>query len=210
MMPSNGPSKKVWYHALIHWLPFAVTIIIFSGLVYAAVQQNYRQNANDPQIQIAEDVVSAINKGQPADALLPQQGTTELASTLSPFLMVYSSSSTLVGSSILVDGKNPSFPTGVLDNAKAHGQTRVTWQPRQGIREAVVVMPFTGKQEGFVIVGRSLREVEIRIGQMLLMCEIACLIALVLTFILVLLSTNKFFLYTQVEKITEIEIKPEA
>ena len=31
------------------WLPFAVVISAFCMLVYASVQQVYRQDANDPQ-----------------------------------------------------------------------------------------------------------------------------------------------------------------
>ena len=53
------------------WLPFVVTISAFCLLVYASIQQAYRQGANDPQIQMANDVVNALVHGQSAEALVP-------------------------------------------------------------------------------------------------------------------------------------------
>jgi hypothetical protein len=184
-------TKKVLSATFVAWLPLAITIVIFSGLAYAVVQQNYRQSANDPQIQIAEDLATAIAQGQPVNQIVPAQGTTELASTLSPFVMIYSSTSTLIGSSALLDGKNPSFPTSVFDSVRAHGQWRQTWQPAPGVREAVVVAPFSGTSSGFLVVGRSLKEIEIREGKTELMSGIAGIIALVLTFICMLFFTNR-------------------
>ena len=40
---------------LVSWLPLAVASTGMCLLVYATVQQNYRQSLNDPQIQMAED-----------------------------------------------------------------------------------------------------------------------------------------------------------
>lgn len=191
MNESSGINKKVLSAAFVNWLPFGVIIVIFSGLVYAAVQQNYRQSANDPQIQIARDLVTAIEQGQPADQIVPPQGDTELSKTLSPFVMIYSASSTLVGSSAVLDGKLPSFPSSVLGYVKIHGEDRLTWQPRPGVREAVVVKAFSGQQSGFVVVGRSLAEIEIRENRTCLMAALAGILALALTFIIILFLTNK-------------------
>jgi hypothetical protein len=184
-------TKKVLSATFVAWLPFAVIIIIFSGLAYATVQQSYRQSANDPQIQIAQDLATAISQGQPADQIVPAQGTTELAGTLSPFVMIYNATSTLVGSSALLDGKNPSFPVSVFDYVRAHGEWRQTWQPAAGIREAVVVRAFSGASSGFLVVGRSLKEIEIRENQTEFLSGLAGIIALVLTFIVLLFFTNK-------------------
>ena len=184
-------TKKVLCQTFNAWLPLAVVIVIFSGLAYATVQQVYRQSANDPQIQIAQDLATAISQGQPADQIVPVQGTTELASTLSPFVMIYNATSTLTGSSALLNGKNPSFPTSVFDYVKTHGQWRQTWQPAPGVREAVVVVPYSGASSGFLVVGRSLKEIEIRENQTLLLSGLAGIIALVLTFIVMLFFTNR-------------------
>ncbi len=53
------------------WLPFAVTVTAFCALTYAAVQQSFRQNANDPQIQLAEDAVDAIVDGKGVETVVP-------------------------------------------------------------------------------------------------------------------------------------------
>ncbi|MEK7161684.1 MAG: hypothetical protein AAB729_03270, partial [Patescibacteria group bacterium] len=69
--------KKIFQEALFSWLPLAVAIIIMSGLVYVVAQQNYRLTANDPQIQIAQDIAAALNKGDvQADAIVPPTPTT--------------------------------------------------------------------------------------------------------------------------------------
>jgi hypothetical protein len=185
-------TKKVLSQTFYAWLPFAVIIVIFSGLAYATVQQVYRQSANDPQIQIAQDLATAIAQGQAQpDQIVPAQGTTELGGTLSPFVMIYSSTSTLIGSSALLNGKNPSFPASVFDYVRAHGQWRQTWQPAPNVREAVVVQPYSGTTSGFLVVGRSLKEIEIRENATELMSGLAGLIALVLTFVVLLFFTNK-------------------
>jgi len=196
-------TKKVLSATFVSWLPFAIIIVIFSGLAYAVVQQNYRQGANDPQIQIAQDLATAISQGQPADQIVPAQGTTELAGTLSPFVMIYSATSTLTGSSALLDGKNPSFPTSVFDYVRVHGQWRQTWQPASNVREAVVVQSYTsGASSGFLVVGRSLKEIEIRENQTQRLSGLAGILALVLTFVVMLWTTNSAMKPKVIEEVT--------
>lgn len=205
----HGMNKKVLNSAFISWLPIGVAILALSGLVYCVGQQSYRQSANDPQIQIVEDVIGAIGQGQPADSLVPPQGSTELGKSLSPFLMVFNATGTLIGTSISVDGQNPSFPTQALEVAKMKGQSRITWQPKPGVRAAVIVAPYKSDSEGFIVAGRSLREVEMRIKQLCLTVSLGALASLVLSFIVALLIANKSHKITHTEKITEIEIKSE-
>ena len=57
------------------------------------------------------------------------------------------------------------LPSGVFAFARAHAGHRLSWQPRQGLRQALVVQPVAGK--GFVVAGRSLRETEARKDQVL-------------------------------------------
>jgi len=56
----------------------------------------------------------------------------------------------------------PVYPTGVMDYVRKNGQDRVTWQPEVGIRMATVVVPYNN---GFVLAGRSLTEIEKRASQ---------------------------------------------
>src|SRR5579863_675056 len=148
--------NKRFQQAFKAWLPFAVIIVIFSGLVYAAVQQNYRTSANDPQIQVAEDIAGAISQGQAApDTIVPANPTVDMTQSLSAFVIIYSSTSSPIGGSVALDGKIPSLPAGVADYAALHGQDRFTWEPKPGVRIAAVVSHFTGPVSGFVLAGRS-------------------------------------------------------
>jgi len=184
--------KKVLSDAFKAWMPLAAAIILLSGLVYVAVQQNYRSNANDPQVQIAEDISAAIEQGTPADSIVPPTGTTDIAQSLSAFVMVYDDTGKQLGSSAILDGKNPTYPTSVFDNVKQHGEEAVTWQPRSGVRMATVVTHYnataSGTTAGFVVAGRSLREVEKRVNNLGLITLIAMLFTLLVTFLLKWLS----------------------
>lgn len=67
----------------------------------------------------------------------------------------------IAGSGTL-DGKLPTLPPGVFDFTRQNGQDGITWQPQPDVRSAIVVVHYNGLQSGFVLAGRSLREVEIR------------------------------------------------
>ncbi|MBI5531042.1 MAG: hypothetical protein HY918_06125 [Candidatus Doudnabacteria bacterium] len=169
------------------WLPMAVITVILAGLVYAAVQQNYRQSANDPQIQIARDVADAIVRGDAqADGIVPPTPTSELANSLATFVAVYSATGTPIGASVSVDGKLPTLPVGVFLAAAQKGENRFTWQPKTGVRVAAVLESFKGKDSGYILVGRSIREVEVRIAQLTIMTGIATALALILSYLAVL------------------------
>jgi len=198
--------KRKINEAFKAWLPFAVIIIIFAGLAYVAVQQNYRLSANDPQIQIAEDVSTAINAGTAApDAIVPPSPTQDITQSLSPFVAIYNATGTPIGSSVALDGKLPTLPSGIFDNAKAHGEDRFTWQPKPGLRVAAVVSHFNGPVPGFVMAGRSLKEIENRIKNLTLMTAIATALALVLTFLaLLFVSAGNETHYRATETIVDV------
>jgi hypothetical protein len=143
------------------WLPFAVVVTAFCALAYMTVQQALRQGADDPQIQLAEDAAAALNRGERPDALVPGSQV-DMATSLAPFLLTYDGNGKPLASSALLDGKMPEYPMGALDAARRSGENRVTWQPREGVRVASVAVPY---RDGFVVGGRSLREVEKREAQ---------------------------------------------
>ena len=47
-----------------HWLPIGFVIFGVCGILYAAVQQSYRQSLNDPQIQLAEEFSAEPDSGE--------------------------------------------------------------------------------------------------------------------------------------------------
>ncbi len=136
---------------------FAFVSVVFLT-IYAAVQQDYRQSANDPQIQIAEDAAASLDGGGAFQSvILPTR--IDIATSLSVFTTVFNDAGQPIGSSGYLNGEMPTLPSGVFNYVRSHGEDRFTWQPEKGVRDAVVVTKYSG---GFVLAGRSLREVEKR------------------------------------------------
>lgn len=170
------------------WFPLAVVVTAFCALTYAAVQQSYRQGANDPQIQMAEDAADALDGGSSVDAVVPAVNVS-VAKGLAPFIIVYDSNGKILASNVQLDGQTPSLPDGVLDATKEMGENRVTWQPKPGVRIAAVIVSY---KNGFVLAGRNLHEVEIREAQVTQFAGMTLILALVATFIVIALG--EFFL----------------
>jgi hypothetical protein len=146
---------------LRRWLPLAVVITAMSGLVYVAVQQALRLDANDPQIQMAEDAAEALARGGTVASVLPADQV-DLARSLAPFVIVLDDAGAPLASSGQLHGQIPAVPAGVFEYVRRHGEDRITWQPEPGVRIATVVVGHTGTKPGFVLAGRSLRETEKR------------------------------------------------
>ncbi len=147
------------------WTPLVILITALSALVYLAIQQNYRMSANDPQIQIAQDVAVELANGQNPQFFVPTRKL-NLNKSLGTYIMIFDEKGKLISSSVNLDGKDPTVPKGMFDTTKKQGETRFTWQPKEGIRSALVVDYYSGKASGFVAVGRSLKEVEKRIDNL--------------------------------------------
>ncbi len=139
-----------------------LTLAIFSA--YAMTQQSLRMSANDPQIQLAEDVSAALGSGKNPTDFFGDLATVNLDKSLATFVVIYDAQGRALASNASLFGSMPKLPKGVLDAAKIGGQNRVTWQPKPGLRFATVVVSYVqpGGDAGFVVAGRSLREVEKR------------------------------------------------
>jgi hypothetical protein len=163
------------------WLPFAVVITAFCALAYATVQQALRQGLNDPQIQLAEDTAYALNNGATIDSVI-SGSKVEMSSSLAPFIDIYDANGKAVAGSGLLAGQLPDYPKGALDSAKQTGENRVTWQPNSDLRIASVVALYNN---GFVVAGRNMREVEQRESQTELLAGVTWILALVATLIVI-------------------------
>ena len=146
------------------WLPIAIVATALTLLVYVGLQQNYRQSANDPQIQWAEDTAAALNTGSTPQSQVSSQ-VVNIATSLAPFTIITDENGKILASSATLAGKTPVPPQGVLDNAKS-SENRLTWEPQPNLRFATVVVHYSGKTSGYVISGRSLREVENRVNDL--------------------------------------------
>ncbi|MCX6783482.1 MAG: hypothetical protein NT141_00195 [candidate division WWE3 bacterium] len=154
--------KKLILESVISWVPLAFVATAAIVGAYCSVQQNFRQSANDPQVQLSQDIAGLIAQG--ADpASYDQAQKIDVAQSLTPFLIITDESGKVLASSITVSGKSPVVPSGVLSFAKSHADDRVTWQPLPKVRMAIVVKYYKGQSSsGFVIIGRSLKEIETR------------------------------------------------
>jgi hypothetical protein len=141
----------------------AVILALVFGFAYSLAQQVLRQGANDPQVQIAEDAVAALAKGeQPTFLKFNIYEQVDIAKSLAPFLITFDGDGKPLVSTAVLNGKTPVLPKGVLAYAKVHSEDRVTWQPVPGVRIAAVVAHYSGQLEGYALAGRSLRETENR------------------------------------------------
>jgi len=152
--------------SLKYWLPIGFITTCLIGLIYLSVQQDLRIGANDPQIQMSEDAATNLSQGVPIQSVITTPSKIDLSKSLAPFLIVYDDSGNPIASSGELDNQTPKLPKGVLDFARSNKQDKFTWQPENGVRVAAVITRFEGYQKGFVLSGRSLREVEKRESQL--------------------------------------------
>jgi len=152
-------SKEKVFNILKLWVPLTVMLTMLTGLMYLLVQQNIRLGANLPQVRIAEDIAGQL-KNNPVSTDFMSLKTVEISQSLAPYVIIYSESGQPLMSSGFLDGQVPSVPKGILEYAKINVQDRVTWQPQKGVRQALVAIHYSGKNSGFVVAGRSLREAE--------------------------------------------------
>lgn len=162
------PRPVVLRRAAAIFLVVATLATLICGLVYGVAQQGLRSGANDPQLQLAEDAAAALAAGA-APAAVTGPATVDVAASLAPFLVVFDASGHLLATSGHLDGGDPIPPAGVLEHATADAPNVVTWQPRDGVRIATVTVRWAN---GTVLAGRSLREVERREDQALLLVAV--------------------------------------
>ena len=159
-------------------LPMAIVTVLIL-LIYASVQQCYRTAANDPQIQMAGDIAAKLLKGVSSDKLL-HPDSIEISQSLTPFVVFYDAGRHPISSTGYLDGRIIELPSGIFDYLNSHVVDEVTWQPRPGVRMAMVVQKVTGSQVSYVAVGRSLKQVELREYSLRLTVIIGWIICLIL------------------------------
>ncbi len=174
--------KLNWKIILKYWLLIAIIISGLCGLIYAVAQQNLRSNADDPQIQMAEDAAAKLASGQPVQSVVPAEKV-DIATSLAPYIIVFDNTGKPIASSAQLNGQTPTIPSGVFDYVRQNGEDRITWQPQTGVRSAIVITQFKGTNSGFVVAGRSLREVEIREDNALQITLLGWLAMLFITFV---------------------------
>ena len=168
----------------LSYLSALAIVTTVMALIYAAVQQNYRMSANDPQVQIARDVAIRLEHNQPVTSFTSD--TIDLSKSLAVFIAYYGADKKPVASTGYLNGAIPELPAGVLDYVKKHAEDWVTWQPRKDVRLAAVVKFVSSPSVAYVVAARSLQEVEIRVGNLIRIIFIAWL----LCFVIILINWN--------------------
>jgi len=156
---------------LVSHIAALMIVTVLCGLIYASVQQSHRSAADDPQLQIAEDVKNAIEKNQPVAKWMTD--SIDISRSLSVFKTLYNRDGQALQSTGFLNGRMPSLPRGVWGFTSTHGEDVVTWQPQNGVRMAMVVEAVNSPQISFIAVGRSLKEVEKRESNLTTMVAIA-------------------------------------
>lgn len=168
------------YASLLTHIVAAMIVSAIILLIYASVQQCFRSSANDPQIQIARDLCNAISAGKPISNIIAHD-TIDLSQSLAVFTEIFDSNGNPIQSTGFLNGNLLKPPAGVIEYTNKNMEDAVTWQPQSDVRMAMVFEKINASGKGFVAVGRSLKEIEIREGNLLRMVEIvwfACMMIL--------------------------------
>jgi hypothetical protein len=134
---------------------------------YLVAQQVGRRAADDVPQALVSQRVAALS--QPAaSSRIPDEAAQPITSQSVPFVIVYDSAHRVLSTTALLDDATPGLPDGTLE-AASRGRTAVTWQPRAGVREAVVAEPWVGPAgSGVVVAGVGLGTTEERARSVLL------------------------------------------
>jgi hypothetical protein len=151
------PSRWVWT-----WLAGMILLTLAALLLYGVAQQAARRTVEDaPRALVARSRAALVSGQEPQ--VVTSGPTVNLAVDASPFVVVYDAQHHVVATDAVLAGAAPVVPAGVLDTAGERGEDAVTWQPSDGVREAVVAQPWrSATGEGVVVAGASLAPSEDR------------------------------------------------
>lgn len=102
------------------WFAFAaIAVTGVGGAAYVLVQQVYRTDLDDPQIQIVEDAATRLNAGAvPADIVAHGTPLVDIRNSLAPWVAVYDAIGHALEASGQLDNASPKLPPGVFDTTQ--------------------------------------------------------------------------------------------
>jgi hypothetical protein len=165
-------SKSPQLPLLLSVMAVGIVVVLFTTL---AIQQNYRQSANDPQIQMAEDAAASMNQGNTPASPLPQDQV-NMAASIAPFVIVTNSKLKVLSASGNLNAQTILPPSSTFSDAKS-GEHWFTWQPASGVREAAVIVRFNN---GYVVAARGLGPIESREASLYDLAALALLSVIVI------------------------------
>ena len=164
---------------VLAWVPLAVSITLLTGFTYTVGQQVLRQLANDVPRALATEAAAELSSGT-APALVVPEKTIDIATSLSPVVMVFNENGTLLASSARLGDQLPVPPAGTFNNARSTGSDSFTWQPQVNVRSATVLLHYNS---GFVFAGQSLAQTEIHEASLLNLAVVAWAVVVVTSFV---------------------------
>jgi len=185
-------------------------VTLISLTICAAVQQSYRANANDPQIEAVRQITDVLSKGAPPEAIIGDNADVDLSNSMSLFVIIFDKDGKALVSNARLNDQIPTPPPGIFDTVREKGEYRVTWELEKDVRIASVIQK-AGDDKGFVLAGRSLKEVDSRVDDLSKITLVSWLILLALSALLAkMLSSMASNNLTIVEEnIVEVAEKPE-
>jgi hypothetical protein len=141
---------------LVPWLVGGFVLTVLIAGMYLTAQNIERSGADDAGQRLASQIASSPD---PA-ADVPR---VDLAESLAPFFVIYDAVGNPMSGSGYLDGELASVPKGVITTAVAQGSDRVSWQPRAGLRFAVIAV---ADGDRVVLAGQSLKPSEDRTAQL--------------------------------------------
>lgn len=160
------------------WLAvFGASTLVLGGS-FVMIQQTNRMSANDLPLTISQQVTSSLEAGSSPTDLVSLQKI-NLKTDNGTFVIVTDSSRHVLASSATLDGQTPLPPEGVFKYTSEHGTDQITWEPKTNVRIALKVNTY-GKSpnDGFVLTGQPLRQVEKRISFIFNICLVTWLAVL--------------------------------
>ena len=148
------------------WLAALLVVSLLNGLVYGAMQQVLRLGANDPQIQLAEDTAAQLAAGGAPSEVLPTR-TVDIGESLAPYIMVYTEQGQPSAHPPLYMASSPNSPAASSTTCAAGARSVSPGSPTPECAALLSSCPFQAQSAGFVLAGRSLREVERRAEELL-------------------------------------------
>jgi hypothetical protein len=170
------------FRRIAPWIGYVAILVVVFSAIQATIQQSVRNDANSPQIQIAQDMASALDDGKRPDTLV--SGKVDMSKSLATFVNIYDVSGNLVIGSGYVGDQIPTAPIGILSSSSGKDYNAATWQPSDGVRVAAVTV---AAEKYYVLAGRSLKEVEKNIAnafQISLAAGVISMSVLVLAFLI--------------------------
>lgn len=152
------------FRTLIIFLLLALLSTLIFGSIYVAGNQILRSLADDPQVEVVEQVANLMKQDIPLEAILGQAEQIDISENNGLFVMIFDKDKKLVGSSAVIGEETPQLPTESFDTANASTGNRFTWKPKEGIRSAVVLKQIGDK--GYAAAGKSLKETDYRTRNM--------------------------------------------